>query len=58
MGDIAYVDKQNTGWRKLASVNIIVSDNMARLVETVEEVFELSIPLIFIIAAMARFRAT
>ncbi|ABA56981.1 hypothetical protein Noc_0458 [Nitrosococcus oceani ATCC 19707] len=42
--------------RKLASVNIIVSDNMAKLVETVEEVFELGIPLMFIIAAAARFR--
>ncbi|KFI23647.1 hypothetical protein [Nitrosococcus oceani] len=42
--------------RKLASVNIIVSDNMARLAEAVEEVFELGIPLMFIIAAAARFR--
>ncbi|ADE15934.1 conserved hypothetical protein [Nitrosococcus halophilus Nc 4] len=42
--------------RKLASVGVTLSNNMEQLTEIIEEVFELGIPMMFIIAIVARFR--
>lgn len=42
--------------RKLASIDITIGDDMSRLSSTIEETLEFGIPLMFMIAIMARFR--
>lgn len=42
--------------RKLASIDITIGNDMNRLSSNIEEILELGIPLMFMIAIMARFR--